>query len=197
MEWYQFVTCASALIVKPYKSLTEIFYRFRKNLFHYGFAASVFGNVAFIVSNLLMMRGGLFDKPGIIVGHILFVLIVDYSIIAVSLGLYKLISDFAGAQSDVKELCGAYLTAEFPYVALLPVALILSIFPQAGKHLFALFQFGAILLAIFLKIKAISLTTKLSESKSFGILVIPVALLILISSVTMIYLTVLFVSALS
>ncbi len=187
MEWYQFLTVASAMFLMPYKALTEIYYRYKKQLFNFGFLASVMGNVSLILSGILMSHTGMFHGLGFIVSHTIFVLILNYAVLAVAVAIFKLILDFMGAQADIRELTGAYLVSEFPNVLLLPIALIFRVFPQPAWQFFPLFQFAILLLVVMLKAKAIALTSRLSEVKSFGILLIPLAFLVFLVSVTIIY----------
>lgn len=191
MEWYQFITHASALFFAPYKAFTEIFYRYRKKIFGLGLLASVLGNISYIVSGILLNQNGIYHSLGFVISSTLFTLILNYVVIAVILAIFKMILDFMGAKSDIRELSGAYLIGEFPYIALLPIALIVRVLPEnTWNAIFPVFKYGLLLLTILLKAKAISVSANITEVKSFGILLIPIAFLIFVLSVMVIYFSV-------
>jgi hypothetical protein len=191
MEWYQFITHASALFFKPFKAFTELFYRYRKKIFGLGLLASVIGNVAYIVSGILLSQTGIYRGLGFVISSTIFTLILDYVLIAVALALFYMVLGFMGAKTDIREFAGAYLVSEFPLIALLPISILVRALPQASwSYVFPVFKYALLLMTVLLKAKAISVTANITEVKSIGILLIPIAFLIFTLSVTVIFFSV-------
>ena len=190
MDFTYFLEMSARIFLNPFKTLIGLSRRMKGQpslFFKFGFLTSLMGNASLFISYKLM-NSEIHEKAPSVLFSLFYTLFINYTLdIFIIASTYFLLS-FTKRNIDIFYLTGIFLFSEFTYIILLPLSLIFMVIPVNLTGFYEVLVLTAIVLSFFLKIKSLSIASKISLIRSFSYILLPFLIIILFVSFNIIYL---------
>jgi hypothetical protein len=186
-ENYNITLTSIGLIYKPFRTLQEIYFRYQERIFYTGIVFSLIGQVSLAVSDALLTGGPQLSSFSFFLSYVFYRIFMNYFSVFIYISLVFFIINKTRPEVKAEHMAGLVLLPDFLFCFILPVAILLKTIPSVSVPMYNILSFSAIVFIYILKLKAISITAKLSLSKSFGLMLVPLGLILVFIAANAIY----------
>ncbi len=177
----EYIGISSSLLFQPTKAVDRLFFRFREDLLKYGFMTFMIGSMIYAISVLLVNPGFTgFTISQLIIRLFWFSLIsLAFSLIHIAI-IYLLLGLF-NKKVELRSMSGLFLSADFPLIVLLPLALIFKAIPELSASFFYFLSFLLLIMIFYLKVKALVRTSDLQEINAAALMFLPSVVIVILT----------------
>jgi len=186
-ENYDIAFASLGLIVKPFRTLQEVYFRYQERIFYIGIILSLIGQVSFAVADALFSGGPQIGSFSFFISYVIYRVFMNYFLIFIFIALVFFIINRTRSDVKAEHLAGLILFPDFLYCFVLPASLILKTIPSVSAPIYSIISFSVMVLIYVLKLKAISIAARLSLSKSFGLMLVPLGLILVFIAANAVY----------
>ncbi|NPV00079.1 MAG: hypothetical protein HPY53_01740 [Brevinematales bacterium] len=186
-ENYDIAFASLGLIVKPFRTLQEVYFRYQERIFYIGIILSLIGQVSFAVADALFSGGQLIGSFSFFISYVFYRVFMNYFLLFIFIALVFFIINRTRPEVKAEQLAGLVLFPDFLYCFILPAALLIKTIPSVSAPIYSIISFSATVLIYILKLKAISIAARLSLSKSFGLMLVPLGLILVFIAANAVY----------
>lgn len=191
MDFFTFVGISSRVFFHPFNALSETYEilqnESKQNRIKWGFLISLMGSTSMILSNIIMNNERMWNSIVFLIYHICFSVFVIYVIQFFILVFFYFIIYLIKENVELDKLISLYLFPDFLLTGLLPIAVILKAVLPDSSLLYSILTIIFFIIAMILKIKAISIVSLLSKGKSFGLFILPYLFTLFFIGISLIY----------
>ncbi|OHD56078.1 MAG: hypothetical protein A2Y33_01380 [Spirochaetes bacterium GWF1_51_8] len=185
-EFYDIAYRAAGFFTRPFSTLSEILYQYRERILFWGIIFSVTGQISMAVGEALLTGGAQFSQFGFFITHIFYRLFMNYFGMFILAAIVFFIMNRAKPDARADHFAGAFFLPDFLLIFLLPLSLIFKSVPVLIPAYF-IFMFALTVYIYIIKLKAISLVFGIGMGKSFGLMLVPVGLVMVFIAANLIY----------
>jgi hypothetical protein len=176
MDFYNYISWLPRIFLHPIKGYSYLVERLRSgenhNIIMFSIVVSIIGNTSLVLSNMLVNNNGR-SKTGFILMDIIFSILAAGFIYFFTLAIIYFILSILGRKIELKELGVLFFSADFLFVLLLPVSIILLFLPDVLPVVSGILLFIIFIMNIVLKIRAIILSSSISTFGSIALFFTP------------------------
>ena len=178
MLFSTFLVELSALFFHPEQAIKQVYFKYRERLFKYGLLVVLLVVIVRETVTALLSTSGI--GASAYISAMIFKALIVVTLYLFQLAVIHFILGLYGKKYDTKELSGMYLISDAPYFLLLPLALIFQSLPFLPIGLYYFFVFVIFLLVFYIKLKSIEIVGGVSLSAAFGLIILPIILMVLL-----------------